>query len=162
MDSESPTIFGELRDPGILRDAELLLRLDRIAAANADRGHSPAYHFGLFREGTEKEIGQFVLRVGWTKNIILYGGHVGYTINPEERGHSYAPRAVRLLLPIAWGHGLPEVWITCNPDNIASIRTCERLGAIFRGNVPLPINTDMYVRGERSKNRYSIARPQKV
>jgi len=24
-----------------------------------------------------------------------------------------------------------ETWITCNPDNLASRRTCERLGAIF-------------------------------
>ena len=67
---------------------------------------------------------------------------------------------MRLLLPVAWANGLPEVVITCNPDNLPSIRTCERLGAQFQGNVPLPPTTDMAIRGEKSKNRYVISRPK--
>ena len=39
---------------------------------------------------------------------------------------------MRLLLPLARRHGLQTVWITCNPDNWASRRTCELAGAELR------------------------------
>ena len=41
-------------------------------------------------------------------------------------------------------HGLREIWITCNPENIASRRTCQFLGATFVGTVPLPKNHILY------------------
>jgi RimJ/RimL family protein N-acetyltransferase len=35
------------------------------------------------------------------------------------------------------------------PDNLASRRTCERLGATFEGIVPLPPTHILHKRGER-------------
>jgi tagatose 1,6-diphosphate aldolase len=46
------------------------------------------------------------------------------------------------------------VWITCNPDNWASRRTCERLGCQLVDIVELPEHIDMYQDGERQKCRY--------
>ncbi len=146
-------------DPGVLRDREISLRINVITPGNRERGFSPAYHFNFFRNGYREIGGKFALRIGWTRNLLMYGGHVGYELEPIHRGHHFAERAVRLMLPLAWGHGLPEVWITCNPDNLASIRTCERLGATFVENVPLPPTSDMALRGEMTKNRYVLRRP---
>lgn len=51
---------------------------------------------------------------------------------------------------------LRELWITCNPDNIASRRTCEVARADFAGIVDLPPETDMYEEGERQMCRYRL------
>ena len=52
---------------------------------------------------------------------------------------------------------MTELWITCNPDNLASRRTCELAGAEFMGIVDLPPDSDMYLEGERQKCRYLLA-----
>jgi tagatose 1,6-diphosphate aldolase len=51
---------------------------------------------------------------------------------------------------------MKTLWITCNPDNYASRRTCERLGAEMVEIVPLPSNNVLYQRGEREKCRYRL------
>jgi RimJ/RimL family protein N-acetyltransferase len=61
-----------------------------------------------------------------------------------------------LLLPFARRHGLKTIWITCNPNNWPSRRTCERLGATLVEIVPLPPDNDQYIAGEREKCRYRI------
>ena len=96
------------------------------------------------------------LRVGNTRDIELYFGHIGYGVYPPARGHRYAERACRLLVPLARAHGLKELWITCNPDNIASRRTCERLGCTLVETVLLPSTNVLYQRGERQKCRYRL------
>ena len=57
------------------------------------------------------------------------GGHIGYGVLPQHRGHRYAARSVRMLLPLARELHLNPLWITCDPDNIASRRTMELAGA---------------------------------
>ena len=51
---------------------------------------------------------------------------------------------------------MQELWITCNPENVASRKTCERLGAVYIETVSLPTNHILYERGERQKCRYRL------
>jgi len=46
------------------------------------------------------------------------------------------------------------MFITCNPDNIPSRRTCEKLGLLLQEIVDLPEDNDMYKEGERQKCIY--------
>ena len=55
------------------------------------------------------------------------------------------------LLPLTQRHGLDVLWITCNPDNIASRRTCERLGATLVDIIPVPKDHELYARGDHQK-----------
>jgi tagatose 1,6-diphosphate aldolase len=100
--------------------------------------------------------GAIGFRIGSNHTIEMYYGHFGYHVYPPARGHHYAERACRLLLPLAYRHGLRTLWITCNPDNYASRRTCERLGARLVSIVPVPEEDALYVRGDREKCRYSL------
>ncbi len=143
-------------DPGLLVDGEMELVLVDTFPGDLGRGLVPAYRFAMRRAGSGKEMGRIDLRVGETDHIVLYAGHVGYGVSPQYRGHHYAARACRLLLPLARSHGLREVWITCNPENTASRRTCELAGAEFVEIVELPKYTEMYQRGERLKCRYRL------
>jgi predicted acetyltransferase len=141
-------------DPGRLVDGELELILVQTAPADPERGLVPYYVFEM-RVGGEK-VGGLNLRIGNTHDLVTYGGHIGYGVNPEHRGHHYAERACRMVLPLAKAHGLNPLWITCNPDNIPSRRTCERLGAEMVEIVSLPEGSDMYKHGERQKCRFRV------
>lgn len=63
---------------------------------------------------------------------------------------------VRVLFPLTRRHGLSTIWITCNPDNWASRRTCQRLGANLVEIVALLAYNDTYKEGEREKCRYRL------
>ena len=79
------------------------------------------------RVGGER-IGNISLRLGRTEFIERYAGHIGYGVDLAHRGHGYAARACRLVFPVAKRNGFTVLWITCNPENVASRRTCERAG----------------------------------
>jgi len=146
----------EFRNPGRLIDKELELVLLEEYPGNPAIGYVPAYRFRMTLVGQDEEIGYIELRVGDTHHLAMYAGHIGYRVVPQHRGHRYAARSCRLLLPLARDHGLKTLWITCNPDNIASRRTCELAGAEFIEIVDLPEDTDMYQEGERQKCRYRL------
>jgi tagatose 1,6-diphosphate aldolase len=86
----------------------------------------------------------------------MYAGHIGYRVHAEYRGHHYAARSVRLLIPLARAHNLGTLWITCNPDNWPSRRACELAGLELVEIVDLPPTIDMYYQGERQKCRYRL------
>lgn len=141
-------------DVSSLHDGELELYLERKIPSDTVRNWLPTYDFIMRVDG--KHAGRINLRVGNTFNILMYGGHIGYGVIPAFRGHHYAERACRLLFPLAQAHGLTTVWITTNPDNHASRRTCECLGARLVEIVPVPEDSDQYANGDRQKCRYRI------
>ncbi len=148
---DAPFVF---RDPGRLVDGDLeLLLVDRYPG-DPDQARAPSYRFFMTLAGRGTPVGRIDLRVGQSRHLCMYAGHIGYEVLPEYRGHHYAARACRLLFPLARSHGLNPLWITCNPDNWASRRTCELAGGTMVEIVDLPTNTDMYLRGERHKCRY--------
>ena len=146
----------EFHDPGRLVDGDLVLVLVEKYPGDPAVNYVPAYKFQMTLGEQAKQIGHIQLRVGNTNQLVMYGGHLAYGVAPEYRGHHYAARACRLLLPLARSHGLTTIWITCNPDNFASRRTCELAGATFVEIVDLPEDNDMYRRGERQKCRYRL------
>jgi arginase family enzyme/predicted acetyltransferase len=143
-------------DPGRLVDGDLELVLHEERPADPIRGYVPAYEFKMVRTGSDERIGRIALRVGNSFEVVLYAGHIGYGVEPQHRGQHYAARACRLLMSLARRHGLRTLWITCNPDNVASRRTCELAGAAFVEIVDLPPESDMYQDGEREKCRYRL------
>lgn len=151
------TVGGSsFNDPGELRDGDLELMLIETTEADVGRGWVPAYHFAICEHGRAARCGHVSLRAGNSERIKLYAGHIGYGVAREYRGRHYAERATRLLFPLARKHGISELWITCNPDNWPSRRTCERLGGKLVETVKIPPDIDMYYEGEREKCRYLI------
>ena len=153
--SEPPDSFRFL-DPGELREDGIVLQLVATRPAEPVKGWVPYYVFDILSAKTREKAGEIHLRVGDTRHLRLYGGHIAYAVRPEYRGNRFAARALRLLAPLARRHGFSELWITCNPENLASRRTCELAGAELIEIIDLPPDIDMYQRGERQKCRYRL------
>ena len=165
-------VLAACRHPQTLSDAPEMARVTRQALMqfldSAPQGHHPgearrenipSYHFWMKLTGPDAPVkiaGGIGLRIGNTSNIKNYIGHIGYNVYPPARGHHLAERACRLLFPLARRHGLKTLWITCNPENQASRRTCLRLGATLVNTLPVPPDNELYSRGEVEKCRYRI------
>jgi predicted acetyltransferase len=143
-------------EPGRLVDEDLELVVAEIYSGNPVLGRVPAYKFDMKLTHGTSRVGKIELRIGNTPEIVLYSGHIGYEVFPEYRRRHYAARSIRLLLPLARQHELPTLWITCNPDNWASRRTCELAGFTLVEIIDLPEDNDMYQEGERQKCRYRL------
>jgi tagatose 1,6-diphosphate aldolase len=139
---------------GPFRDGELEVVFVRLDPENPAKGWCPAYHFDMRVDGAHA--GRISLRVGWTHFLDHFAGHIGYRVDAAHRGRHFAARSVRLLLPFARELGFERIWITCDPSNIASRRSCELAGATFVEIVDLPVDCDMYRNGDRQRCRYRI------
>jgi tagatose 1,6-diphosphate aldolase len=157
MQNRQATISAVLlEDIGVLRDRDLWLELRAREPENPVRGWVPAYRFAMRLDGVEHAVGRLGFRVGTTHAIEQYAGHLGYEVSPAFRGHRLAERSCRLILPLARRHGFQELWITCNPDNLASRRTCERLGAELIEIVDVPHDSEIFAPGSERKCRYLL------
>lgn len=137
-----------------LRTDELHLLLDHIEPENPEKQWVPAYCFYICSPQGVK-MGVCDLRVGHNENT-YYGGNIGYAVWPEYRGHHYAAKACRLLFALARKHDLKQLYITCSPENVASRRTCERVGGVLVEIAELPPENEMFEEGERTKCIYRV------
>ena len=138
-----------------LKDGEIELRLDHTAEANPAKKWAPAYFFDIC-DPKGARMGTIDLRVGYNE-FLYYAGNIGYTVEPEYRGHHYAGKACLLLFELAKMHGMKELIITCNPDNIASAKTCEYVGGVLERIAELPKDNPMRKeKGETHKCIYRV------
>lgn len=128
------------------------LHFVRIIPGDPARDFVPAYHFRiLVADGSD--VGHINFRVGDTEHVRVCAGHIGFEIDEQFRGHGYALQSCRAVAPFVRSvSGM--VTITCDPDNVASMRTIERLGATFIDEVAVPVDDPHYERGSRLKRRY--------
>ena len=49
------------------------------------------------------------------------------------------------------------VWLTVDPQNLPSQKTCALLGAKYVDTVRLPKTNEQYAQGDRYKRRYRVA-----
>lgn len=140
----------EFLNTDFLEDDEIKLVVNRLAEGNPEKNWVPAYHFYICdRQGNI--MGHCDLRIGYNDNL-YYGGHIGYRVSEEYRGHHYAAKACRLLFELARKHGMEYLYITCNPDNLPSRRTLEYLHGELVEIAELPEDNNMRIEeGETEK-----------
>jgi predicted acetyltransferase len=134
-----------------LTDGEILLLLCEKSPPDEAKGYVPAYKYVIISGG--RPVGRCDIRIGESE-VTRLGGNIGYEVFPEFRGSHYAEKACRLLCRVAKAHGMKRLIITCNPDNLASRKTCENLGARLTHIADLPPHSEMYALGERRKCVY--------
>ncbi len=147
-----PSIETSRTPPDSLSFDQVRLQFVRVIPGDASRDLVPAYHFRiLLVDGSD--VGHINFRVGDTEHVRISVGHIGFQILEPFRGHGYSFQACRAIAPFVRSI-YDAVIITCNPDNKASIRIFERLGASFVDEVPVPPQDPQYQAGSRNKRRY--------
>jgi predicted acetyltransferase len=147
-----PSIRDLPEPPPRLTYADVEIVFSHMTPENIPMGFVPGYHF-VIRDARGREAGHINLRIGQTPHLTQIAGHIGYEIHPKRRGHRYAEKACRALGPWAATFRM-DLIITADPDNDASIRTIENLGADFINEVEVPIDDPHFLRGSTHKRRY--------
>ena len=142
---------------GLAFGAVSLAFIDVVPGDDA-KGFAPAYHFHIMLADGH-EAGHINFRVGDSDHVRRCAGHIGFAIAEPFRGHGYAFQACRALEPFVRTI-YPVVVLTCDPENVASQRTIEKLGARFVERVPVPPDDPQYLRGSRTKLLYQWGCPE--
>lgn len=125
----------------------------RLRPSPVELGFGQVYNYLITPHGKSREMGQIELRLGESRSI-YYFGHIGYHIDPPYRGHRYALRACRLLLPLIRQSGKSSIVITTDTDNIGSRKTCAYLGCHLERTVPVPLDITRRFEISSRKVRY--------
>ena len=149
-----PNLILERLEPGVLDDGVVRLKLQAFAQHSIH--FVPTYHFRILDSRSGDAAWKINLRLGWNENLLYFAGHVGFAVNEGYRGRGFAARSLEMLKPLAARHGYRELWITCNPENFASRRSCERAGAMYVNTVDVPEGTRLHEKGIRQKCRYRL------
>jgi len=108
----------------------------------------------LFAFAGNSIVGRASIRHALNPFLERFGGHIGYVVVPEYRRQGYATAILRQALQIARQKlGLTRVLLTCDDDNVGSIRTIEKNGGVLENIVTGP-------EGARGKRRYWIVTSQ--
>jgi len=138
-----------------LANDEISLELIRQLDADPFFNYIPVYHYAVRNCVTGEFVGYIDLRVGYNE-VTYYGGNIGYTVFERYRGNHYAGKACLLLFHQAKQLEMSLIIITCNPENIASRKTCEYAGGKLDRIVNLPPHSDFYRQGDRRKCIYRV------
>lgn len=104
-----------------------------------DQSKLPSYYvpsYDYFVVDDDKFIGVIHIRIRLTENLLRYGGHIGYAVNPKYWKMGYGKKLLQL--------GLEEyknliedekILITCDDDNVGSYRIIEANGGVLENKV---------------------------
>lgn len=98
--------------------------------------HTPSDMYMAVRYLDNRLIGMMDLRHNLNNPVLReWGGHIGYSVRPDERGKGYAKEMLRLDLIQARKLGIDRVMITCDRDNVASEKTILANGGILEKEI---------------------------
>ena len=75
------------------------------------------------------------MRYNLNKNLLLHGGHIGYSIKVSERRKGYNKINLYLCLIKARELGLDKVLLTAYDDNIGSVKTILDAGGVLENKI---------------------------
>lgn len=107
-----------------------LIKLEKSAKAAVTEEQVPARTFFLVRSSDSRIVGMINIRLALNDNLKKYGGNIGYSIRPTERGKGYNKINLYMALKVCQNHGIKKVLLDADSDNPASWRTMEALGGV--------------------------------
>lgn len=88
----------------------------------------PTETYFLVRNRDNKIIGMTNIRLELNEKLRKFGGNIGYSIRPTERRKGYNKINLYLALLVCKKHGIKEVFLDCDKDNLGSAKTMQALG----------------------------------
>jgi predicted acetyltransferase len=145
-ESEIPAYFA---DPG-WSHAEIVERFAKQSRGEDLReGRVPGTTFFLVHDG--RILGVANLRHRLAEHLRRFGGHVGFSVRPSERGKGYATRLLEAAKAYVRANlEVDRLLVTCDLENVASARVIEKCGGVLEDET-------FYEPMERVVRRYWIA-----
>ena len=95
-----------------------------------NKSYSPHTLYIAINDNTEI-VGAIGIRWKQVPILLTYGGLIGYSIRPSQRGKGYANEMLKLALEKFKNTDIDNILITCKDFNIASKRVIEKNGGKF-------------------------------
>jgi predicted acetyltransferase len=99
------------------------------------------------READNKIVGMIQFRHYFNEFLEKYGGHIGYSVRPNERRKGHAKQMLAECLKVCKAYGLEDVLVTCIQGNEGSKRTILANGGVYESTVycePDDVNLERY------------------
>jgi len=135
------TNTGEMDIPGYFADsdwshAEIVENLARMSRGEGlPDGWVPGTTSFLVHEG--EILGVSNLRHRLTCHLLRFGGHVGFSVKPSARCRGHATRLLEGAKALARVKGIDRLLVTCNAENVASVRVIEKCGGVLEDEMYL-------------------------
>ena len=104
-----------------------------------DQSKLPSYYvpsYDYFAVDDDKFIGVIHIRIRLTDNLLKYGGHIGYGVNPKYWKMGYGKEILKLAL-LEYKSLIEEdkILITCDDDNIGSYKIIEANSGVLENKI---------------------------
>jgi len=129
--AENPHISGSARLGKYDFDTWLQYCKNLRDGVNLDDEYPPAMQYLAIRKSDGKMVGMIQIRHTLTPYFERFGGHIGYSVAPDERRKGIATTMMELALKDCRRHGLASVIISARKDNTASIGLVKKFGGEF-------------------------------
>ena len=111
----------------------------QIFKDNRDQSKLPSHYvpsYDYFVVDDDKLIGIIHIRIRLTDNLLRYGGHIGYGVNPKYWRMGYGKEMLKLAIE-QYKDLIEEnkILVTCDDDNIGSYKIIEANGGILENKV---------------------------
>lgn len=124
----------EMYAPG-WRDATVFARFVDAVLADAEEDRPRPVRYvpctTLWWVEGEEYLGRLAIRHRLNDFLLEVGGHIGYDVRPSRRRQGHATAMLRAALPRARDLGIDPVLVTCDDDNVGSIRVIEAAGGVL-------------------------------
>jgi predicted acetyltransferase len=97
---------------------------------NLPESYSP-HTLYLAINDNNKIVGAIGIRWKQVPVLMAFGGLIGYSVRPSQRGKGYASEMLKLALDKFKNTNIENILITCKDFNIASKKVIEKNGGIF-------------------------------
>ena len=141
-----PHWYSFLWEEGMSYEKYLELLEDFFHGRNLKEGFVPDSFLYAFWEG--KIVGRSSIRHELNEFLLNFGGHIGYAVAIPYRQRGFASEILKQSLEYSRDIlKLDKVLLTCDEDNIGSIKTIIKNGGVFENkvlNANKPVHTNRY------------------
>ena len=102
---------------------------------NLREGFVPATTLFLKRLSDNKICGSISIRHELNEFLLNFGGHIGYSVTPSERGKGYGKLQLKKAIEEAKKLNITSCLITADVENIASNKTILSQGGVLENTV---------------------------
>ncbi|BEP28399.1 GNAT family N-acetyltransferase [Helicovermis profundi] len=121
--------------------------LDNLNEDTVREGLVPASTYLALIGDSDRLVGMIDIRHRLNDYLLKCGGHIGYSVRKSERKKGFATEMLNLALKECTKLKIKKVLVTCDKNNIASVKTIINNGGVFENLIEC---------SDGSTNRYWI------